>query len=170
MKRTYQPSKIKRTHTCGFRARMATKGGRAVLNRRRAKGRAKLTQCQQTFLLASIMKKLYRLKKSEDFKKVLDQRHCAGKNESVSIYYASNDLKHARIGISVSTKIGNAIVRARVRRQIRAQINLTDVLSKPFDIVIITQHGYIHKTFQENTASIKALFSHLGQSPKGDKA
>ena len=43
MKRTYQPSKLKRVRQFGFRARMKTAGGREVINRRRRKGRVVLS-------------------------------------------------------------------------------------------------------------------------------
>jgi large subunit ribosomal protein L34 len=44
MKMTWQPSNLKRARKIGFRARMATRGGRAIINARRRKGRMRLTQ------------------------------------------------------------------------------------------------------------------------------
>ena len=111
-----------------------------------------------------------RLLKSQDFKTVLDQRLCAGKNASISVFFMPNRLTHARVGISVSKKIGDAVVRVRVRRQIRAQINLTDVLAKPFDIVIIAHSGFLQKTFQENTEVLKKVLDQLSVPSKEEIA
>ena len=116
----------------------------------------------------STMVKLYRLRKSEDFKKVLDHRQAALRSDAVSVFVKENDLGHARIGISTSTKLGNAVVRARIRRQIRAQVNLTDVISASYDIVILVRSGYLSHSFQENLQTLEKAFRNLKKSSRGE--
>ena len=67
------------------------------------------------------MKKEYRLLKNKDFKNVLDERKSVACGEFI-VYKKKNELNHARIGISVSSKIGNSVVRHKVKRQISEMI------------------------------------------------
>ena len=104
------------------------------------------------------MKKIYRLKRSEDFKKVLDERRCLHRSDSFSIFYIPNELTNARIGLSVSTKIGNAVIRTRVKRQLRAQIAQCNIYSLHIDVVIIVKPNYLKKKFSGNLELLMKAF------------
>lgn len=109
------------------------------------------------------MKKVFRLTKSSDFKKVLDNRKRIDKSDSIYFFYKNNLLKHIRIGISVSTKIGNAVIRSTCRRKIRAIIDLINPYILPFDVVIIVKEKFLTSTFVENKQTLLNQFTTLKQ-------
>ena len=116
MKRTYQPSNLVRKRRHGFRARMATKTGRQLIARRRAKGRKTLsTQIQ--------MVKLESLKKSNQFRKALKEKKVH--TDYFSIFAAKNFFKAKQkanllISFVMKKKIGNAVKRNKIRRKLKA--------------------------------------------------
>lgn len=104
------------------------------------------------------MKKQYRVKQSKEFKQILDKKLILGKNSSFTIYFSKNNLDHGRIGISVSKKNGNAVVRSKIRRQIRAMINQTDILKNKLDLIIIVKQTYNDNSFETNLENLKSIF------------
>lgn len=106
------------------------------------------------------MKKINRIKKNQDFKKVLDNRKSVANKEYV-IYKINNNLNHIRIGISVSSKIGNSVVRHKIKRQINEMLKEIININENNDIVIIVRNKYLENDFLKNKESIKSLLSKI---------
>lgn len=105
------------------------------------------------------MKKIYRLVKNEDFTIVIKQGKTI-KTESYTVHLLNNSLDHSRVGISVSTKLGHAVVRNKIKRQIRAMCDKLINYDKDFyDIIVIARNKYLSHTYQENYDSLDNLLS-----------
>lgn len=86
------------------------------------------------------MKKAYRVKKEKDFQQVFHAgRSCA--NKKFVVYTIDKpDSIHFRVGISVGKKVGNAVVRNRIKRMIRAAVfDLKEEIVPRQDFIIIAR-------------------------------
>lgn len=102
------------------------------------------------------MKSLFRVKKEKDFKKILDGKKQV-KSSIFSLFYLPNTLGFSRVGISTSKKLGNAVVRNRVRRQIREMIATVLTFKESIDYVIIAREEFLKRDFQNNLTDLTAL-------------
>ena len=106
------------------------------------------------------MKRVNRLLKNQDFKKVLDCHNCVSR-ENFTIYQKSNNLGHCRVGVSVSSKIGNSVVRHRLKRQVVSMLDKCVDINSNDDIVVIVRKKYLEHTFQENFSSIISMLNKI---------
>ncbi|GAX89141.1 ribonuclease P protein component [Effusibacillus lacus] len=85
------------------------------------------------------MNSIHRLKDNRDFQKVF-QKGKSFANRYLVLYHAPNQLDHYRVGFSVSKKVGNAVVRNRVKRYLREAVRAEGPdPSLPVDFVIIAR-------------------------------
>mgnify|MGYP002524191998 CR=1 FL=1 len=105
------------------------------------------------------MKVINRIKASDDFALAIKKGR-AQRNQSYVIHYRPNEFNYVRVGISVSSKLGNAVVRNLVKRQIRSMCDsLIDYNSQSLYIVIVAKANFLDRSYDDNKQSLKELFN-----------
>ena len=106
------------------------------------------------------MKKEYRVKKNEDFSYIIKHKQSLA-NRSFIIYYVKNDLNHARIGISVSKNLGKAVIRNKIKRQVRMIVQQTINFNDNYDYIVIVRNKYLDLDFISNLNELKYLYKKI---------
>ena len=101
--------------------------------------------------------KIISLKNSREFSQVYNHRKSLA-NKYLVMYILPQDLMYSRIGISVSKKVGNSVVRHRITRLLRESYRLNrNIIKEGYDIVVVARNTAKGKSFQE----IESAFLHL---------
>ncbi|WP_029329104.1 ribonuclease P protein component [Lentibacillus jeotgali] len=104
------------------------------------------------------MKKIYRIKDNKEFQHVFKHGKSFANRQLVVYYLEKPGQNHFRIGLSVGKKIGNAVMRNRIKRYLRqAFLELEDYVSPTKDVIIIARHP----TRQMNFHQVKKSLIHL---------
>jgi ribonuclease P protein component len=97
--------------------------------------------------------------KNKDFQ-IIYKKGKSYANKYLVMYVLINNKEENRLGISVSKKVGNSVVRHRITRLIRESYRLQeDVFQKGYDIIIVARAGAKDKTYSE----IESALLHLGK-------
>ncbi|MBC1332914.1 ribonuclease P protein component [Listeria booriae] len=104
------------------------------------------------------MKKAYRIKKDDEFQRVFKKGKSFANRQFVIYILKREDLAHFRIGLSVSKKIGNAVVRNHIKRRIRQTFHeLNEQIVPGHDYIIIARKPAANMDFHE----IKKSLTHV---------
>lgn len=100
------------------------------------------------------MKKEFRVLKNYEFSSIIQNRQFV-KSSSFVCYFQKRKLDHARVGISVGKKLGNAVCRNKVKRQLRSIVDDVFTFEEGYDVIIIVRPAYTNKSFEENKNEMK---------------
>ena len=108
------------------------------------------------------MKVINRIKDNQEFVLTVRKGNVL-KHSPFLVHYTNNDKNVCRIGISVNKKLGNAVIRNRVKRQTRAMCDsLVNYTSHTFDVVIIIKPDFLNNSFDDNKVILNSLLSKIG--------
>lgn len=108
------------------------------------------------------MKRINRVLKRPEFSEIISSTPVI-KSKHYVIHFRENKFGYARIGISVSKKNGHAVVRNKIRRQIRAMIASSYDLNNPFDLIIIVRTNYTTDEFSLEKSELIESLAKIGE-------
>ena len=109
------------------------------------------------------MKKKHRIKKNDEFQAVFQKGKSNANRQFVVYQLDKEEQPNFRIGLSVSKKIGNAVVRNRIKRMVRQAITeLKDEIASGKDFVIIARKPCAEMTYEEVKKSLIHVFKRSG--------
>ncbi|MDF9824334.1 ribonuclease P protein component [Breznakia sp. PF5-3] len=106
------------------------------------------------------MKKKYRIKKADEFTTIIKGRKYYPGN-GIVLYV--NEKKEAipRVGITVKKKIGNAVIRNKVKRQIRMMISEIYDFDENFDSIILVKEDFLKNNYKNNKKNLERLYKQV---------
>ena len=103
------------------------------------------------------MKKKYRIRKNEEFASIISKKHSVA-CDSFVLYFDNKKEDYGRAGISVSKKMGDAVTRNKIKRQIRMMLlSSFDFDNSNIDLVLIARKRYLDKDFIANQTELEKL-------------
>lgn len=105
------------------------------------------------------MKKINIVKKNRDFSRIIKNNRPIKSNLFV-IYLEKNTNDIYKFGISASKKVGNAVTRNRVKRQIKSILD-KNIYKNNFNCIIIIKKDIIDKSFDEMSKDLNILINKL---------
>lgn len=103
------------------------------------------------------MKKLYRIRKNEEFSRIINEKHSVA-SACFVLYTSLKRESNVRVGISVSKKLGDAVDRNRIKRQVREMARaLIDFENDRKDVIIIVRNPYLNNSFEDNKTDLEKL-------------
>ncbi|NLC54877.1 MAG: ribonuclease P protein component [Erysipelothrix sp.] len=108
------------------------------------------------------MKKERRIKRADEFQGIIKKRN-SELNSKFVIYHVPKQESYARVGVSVGKKLGNAVLRNKVKRQLRMMIQDIYQKSYSFDSVVIVRSKYFKSDYASNKQELNELFDYIEQ-------
>lgn len=102
------------------------------------------------------MKKVYRVKKTQEFQEILNYKRYYSSPAFV-IYIKPKKEEVARVGISVGKKIGKAVQRNKIKRQVRMMVQDIYNFQENFDTIILVRVKYCEESYINNKKSLERL-------------